>query len=132
MLQGQDDRSSAVPGFRLAVDRSSDAPSFARHALQTWLAALNTPGQLLDDASLVIGELVTNAVRHAASASLVVAEVHGNRLRLEVHDESPRLPAPHAPDPELGGFGLQLVARIADSWGWAPTPTGKFVWTELA
>jgi anti-sigma regulatory factor (Ser/Thr protein kinase) len=117
-------------GFRSPIDRRPEAPGEARQALQQWLTGLSRPVQLIDDAALVVSELVTNAVRHTDSAPVVVAQLDGSRLRIEVHDHS-RQPATPVTRPDGGGLGLHIVARLADSWGCEPTPTGKYVWAEL-
>ena len=85
-----------------------------------------------DSAILVVSELVTNAVRHAATdlELRVLAEV--GLLRVEVEDGSRLLPAAGKPGPfDAGGRGLPLVEALADRWGAEATPTGKLVWAEL-
>jgi hypothetical protein len=54
-------------------------------------------------------------------------------VRLEVHDSACALvPAMcHRDDDEESGRGLEVVAALASSWGWAPEPLGKVVWCEL-
>ncbi|OIJ65223.1 ATP-binding protein [Streptomyces mangrovisoli] len=89
----------------------------------------------LDEAELLVTELATNVVKHVgegASASLVI-EWRGERLRLEVHDESRVLPSLR--DPHCGeecGRGLHLLATVAAAWGIALTAAGKAVWCEVA
>ncbi len=83
-------------------------------------------------ASLLVSELVTNAVLHAGTTIHVVIRVHGNRLRVEVHDGDARLPATKHYSPlSATGRGLLLVERMADDWGALPILTGKLVWFEL-
>jgi anti-sigma regulatory factor (Ser/Thr protein kinase) len=98
--------------------------------LGSWAA-----GQYGDDASLLLSELVTNVVRHVASATKLVLEVRltGLALRVAVIDGSPALPlVSDRPDDSAGGHGLLLVAAIADRWGSEPHADGKRVWFELA
>lgn len=88
-----------------------------------------------DDAEILVSELVTNAVRHAAIAGgplrLVVLRV-GDRLRIEVHDPSPSAPSPRQVDlMEETGRGWFLIAAIAERHGTDLTFTGKAVWCEL-
>src|ERR1022692_4817807 len=82
-----------------------------RDALQLWgLAHLNETGTLL------VSELVGNAVRHARtdeSRLELRLEVAGTWLRIEVSDGDPRPPRPCVPSGlEESGFGFVLVDRI--------------------
>ena len=95
------------------------------------------PTPLLDDAKLLVSELVTNSIRHAglfpSDTIRVKAEWTGTRLRVDVIDRGdppePRSvagairPAPGAES----GWGLYLVERLATRWGRGP---GRY-WFEL-
>ena len=82
------------------------------------------------DMTLVFSELVTNATMHAAGASTTVISHAPPNVRIAVHDSSHVIPElrPNAPQ---GGFGLQIVDQLSDSWGWDQTPTGKVVWSVI-
>ncbi len=81
------------------------------------------------DVKLVVSELVTNAVRHAASTKKVRVRVKANdeKIRLEVEDDGPGFP----PATSRGdGMGLTIIERLADAWG--VEVDGKCtVWVEL-
>jgi len=86
--------------------------------------------------SLLVSEVVTNAIRHAGAAERVRVRVAGSRIRVEVFDRRADLfePRPHAADemfPERRR-GLQLVESLSDGWGVEPTSAGKCVWFELS
>ncbi|MHB1585182.1 MAG: ATP-binding protein [Acidimicrobiales bacterium] len=116
---------------RLALPAGPDSPGQARRFVQRQLSGWGLDG-LVDDISLVTTELVTNAVLHARSELEVVLEV-GDRVRLEVHDRSVRLPAMRTPSTLTAtGRGLRLVELLAGTWGAEPTGTGKVVWCEFA
>jgi two-component sensor histidine kinase len=89
-----------------------------------------------ETATLLVSELVGNAVRHAStdgSRLELRLEAAGNWLRIEVSDCDPRPPQPRAPSGlEESGFGFVLVEALADKWGVRKTATGKAVWIELA
>ncbi|MFD3665657.1 ATP-binding protein [Streptomyces sp. NPDC058659] len=91
-----------------------------------------------DAASLVLSELLANAVRHAHVPGREVetrfAQVSGARLRIEVHDASERRPLMALPDTGGdGGWGLPLVDVLAAKWGVCDRlGPGKLVWAELA
>jgi len=96
----------------------------------------------LEDAVLVVSELVTNAVRHSASAdagaiTVTLAGLPGG-VRIEVTDQGSPDPGPVIPPPrpawELAesGQGLRLVAEAAAGrWGHYRTRTGRAVWAEI-
>ncbi|MHB8246896.1 MAG: ATP-binding protein [Acidimicrobiales bacterium] len=84
------------------------------------------------DASVVLSELVTNAILHART-EIELKATHADVLRLEVCDSSATLPIPrgHAATTTTGR-GLHLVAALASSWGYEPHGGGKTVWAEFA
>jgi anti-sigma regulatory factor (Ser/Thr protein kinase) len=101
------------------------------------LGQLGLPTPLLEDARLLVSELVTNSIRHAGldrdDRIRVLAEWSGTRLRVEVIDrngvaEPPRRTELIRPDPGAeSGWGLYLVDRLAVRWG---RGSGRY-WFEL-
>jgi anti-sigma regulatory factor (Ser/Thr protein kinase) len=86
----------------------------------------------LDAVAVVVSELVTNSVLHAASKARVVVIVDQGCVRVEVHDSDPTLPTLRHPTPEtVTGRGLMLVDALTDRWGSDPEHGGKVVWFEL-
>ncbi len=85
-------------------------------------------------AVLLTSELVTNAVRHEAGQTVMLAITCScDRLRVDVHDTSRALPAvAEAPGDAEAGRGLLLVATLAAEWGFYRTPAGKAVYFTLA
>jgi serine/threonine-protein kinase RsbW len=110
------------------------AAAVARRALDD-LAGELSDGRMRD-VRLLVSELVTNAVRHAnldsGDAIDLVIELADNALRVEVHDPGggfvPRAPTPDPMRPS--GWGLYLVAELADRWGVDSDET-TLVWFEL-
>ncbi len=90
----------------------------------------------VDDATLLVSEVVTNAVLHARSDLVLRASLEPGRLRISVEDrEGGHLPRPGAaaenkPDPE-SGWGLLLVEALSLAWGVETTPGGKRVWFDI-
>jgi anti-sigma regulatory factor (Ser/Thr protein kinase) len=110
------------------------APRAARRFVQQALQACGHDGSVIDDARLLISELVTNAVVHTGSPFSVSIRSRSSKLRVSVNDRSGALPvtdgrSPHAP---TGGRGLRIVGALADDWGVASTQAGKTVWAELS
>lgn len=88
---------------------------------------------LADEATLLVSEVVTNAVLHAATRIELVCKLETGRLCVEVRDRSPVLPGRrHYHDDAMTGRGLGLVEQLASAWGVEPDSTGgKTVWFEL-
>jgi anti-sigma regulatory factor (Ser/Thr protein kinase) len=86
----------------------------------------------LDVATLLTSELLTNAVIHAHSDIGLHLHCDGERVRVEVSDESDTEPVLLCRDIEaLNGRGLHLVDEMATDWGVRPAAVGKTVWFEL-
>lgn len=85
-----------------------------------------------DVATLLVSELVTNALLHARSGVEVVVRVGEIMVRIEVHDAAARLPERIAePGETLAGRGLHILDALAAAWGAEPRTGGKAVWFEL-
>jgi hypothetical protein len=105
-----------------------DALNLAGDLLAAACQAWQLPG-LLHRTSLIMAELVGNAVEHAGTDILVTASRRGSGIHLAVNDHDPRLPVLLDPEqPEVRGHGLRSVHAAATVWGAMPTDTGKVVW----
>ena len=100
----------------------------ARSVLARWC-----PPDCVEDAVLVISELVQNVTQHTGGGGDLVLHGDPGRIVIEVHDADPTPPRPQPPDGRrLGGRGLLLVAGMAEEWGVRPAPGGKVVWARFA
>lgn len=73
---------------------------------------------LEDDIRLVVSELATNAVTHAATPFTVTIERTGGSVRVTVDDGSLDHPKVGSPgDSALNGRGLLLVHQLSSQWG---------------
>ena len=110
------------------------APRLARTLVLGWLDGRGDP-RLQADACLLVSELVSNSVRHADQPTGVPLRLRaaavGGVVRVEVDDAGHGAVRRRAPAGEDGGFGLQLVERIAARWG-VNHRDGTQVWFELA
>lgn len=89
-------------------------------------------GELAEVASLLVSELVSNALLHAGTELDVHLRRADGRLRVEVHDRSPRLPErKYYSTSSVTGRGLVFVSELSQAWGFEPTDSGKVVWFEL-
>jgi anti-sigma regulatory factor (Ser/Thr protein kinase) len=120
----------------VSLDRDQQAPSHARAAVARFIAASGIPALTRDTLTLLVSELVSNAVLHSdappASGVLLHARVLGRgTIRVEVTDcGSGFTAAPRDPSRVTGGYGLFLVAQEASRWG-VDREGGTRVWFEL-
>jgi anti-sigma regulatory factor (Ser/Thr protein kinase) len=118
----------------VALRRSADSAAEARRALAG--VADRVSPQRLEDARLLVSELVTNAVRHAGLAKAdritLVLDARDRCLRIEVRDPGPGfVPGEPPTDPDRpSGWGLYLVRELSDRWG-VERDAGTVVWFEL-
>ena len=107
------------------------APGRARGALLQLAAGI--PAARLLDVRLLVSELVTNAVRHAGGEAVRLVVNHASGvLRVKVHEPGRGFEVKPLPDDPLrsAGWGLALVAQLADRWGVDLAP-GTRVWFEM-
>jgi anti-sigma regulatory factor (Ser/Thr protein kinase) len=121
---------------QLALD--ARAPAAARSVVADCLGR-HVAASEVDDAKLLVTELVTNSVRHSGAAAgdhvVVRVELTPGLLRLEVEDSGRGgLIAPRAAGTEsTGGFGLNLVQALSERWGVERVAIGGTrVWAQLA
>lgn len=114
--------------FPARAESAGDARRFAGDVLHSW----DLP-ELVEPATLLVSELVTNALLHAHSEIDVVLVVEDDELRVEVHDTSPVLPKPRRYSPEAAtGRGLHMLDWVATDWGVRATAGGKAMWFTIS
>ena len=115
---------------RFAVERAS--PGRARRLVLGTLEKWGCDPRILQDAAVVVSELATNAVLHAASSFCLSVTLEDSLLRITVHDASPLSATVRggglSPRPT---HGLGLVEALSLRWGVESTAQGKAVWAEL-
>jgi DNA-binding NarL/FixJ family response regulator len=117
--------------FEQDAQSARAARRFVSQALTGWD---DEEGDLTDTITLLVSELVTNAVLHAGSDVEVMVRLTATAARIEVTDASAEAVAPReATADEAHGRGLALVESLARRWGVRPVPGGgKTVWFEVA
>lgn len=117
-------------------EAASSARQLLREACRRW----GTEGAI-EDAQLVVSELVANAVEHAGTDIDITISHHRRKLRIAVADRDPAAPdfAPRVAAARLDrgalsirGRGLALVARSVAGCGVIKGSDGKIVWANVA
>lgn len=118
----------------LRLNPGPEAIPAARRALDGLVGLIQRP--VWEDLRLLVTEVVTNGVRHASERGPVgvTVSVEDECVRVEVSDCGRGFSPAEAPMPHedgSGGWGLQLVDRVASRWG-VRVDGGTCVWFELA
>jgi anti-sigma regulatory factor (Ser/Thr protein kinase) len=116
----------------LRVPGGPDAAARARRELSRIRADLDP--SLAETLRLLVTELVSNAVKHAAAETVSLKVLVGRKaVFTEVKDSGPGFDPAEAgePRPNHAGWGLFLVQRLADRWGVAHDSASTRVWFEL-
>jgi anti-sigma regulatory factor (Ser/Thr protein kinase) len=108
------------------------SPGHARRLTIGTLVEWGCSPSLLRDAAVVVSELATNAVLHAASSFSLSVTLEDSLLRISVCDTKPLSVTVRGgglnPQPT---HGLGLVEALSLRWGAEGTAQGKAVWAEL-
>lgn len=113
------------------LPRDPVAARDARHLVRDLLAQWSLD-DLMDDAGLVVTELVANAIEHAASECQLSISRYDDGVRIEVHDAGSGTPEPQpVSETAEDGRGLLIVGALSSAWGIDDEPHGKTVWVEL-
>ncbi|MFF0560213.1 ATP-binding protein [Streptomyces sp. NPDC004266] len=122
------------PAYSQSLPREARSAAVARRLVRTALTVWGLDS-LTEDATLVITELVSNAVDHGRLPSIrvIVSRPSTHRVRLGVVDRSRAAPtmrtAPDGDGPR--GRGLLLIDALTEEWGTELYRWGKQVWAEL-
>lgn len=125
--------------YSVYLDAHDGATPCARDVVASKLAEWRMP-ELVEDGSIIVAELVTNAAKLGEVFKLTLRNPGDGTLRIEVEDHSRDVPVREDPLADLdnddydanGGRGLVLVDGLADDWGYDLLPTGKVVWAVLS
>ena len=115
------------------LPKGNEAPGLARDLMRG--LAHDVRPELIEDATLLVSELVTNGVRYGGEGQIKLkVQTEPGRLRAEVADQGGGFePQTRASSRmmlhDAGGWGLHLVETLADEWGMHEGRT--HVWFEI-
>lgn len=115
---------TATPTLTLALPPVPESARHARHAI----AENGLDSDLEHTVSLLVTEVVANAIRHAGGGEIRIgATLAPGFARVEVLDAGPGFDPDDRPK---DGFGLRLVDKLATRWG-VERARGTLVWFEV-
>jgi anti-sigma regulatory factor (Ser/Thr protein kinase) len=126
----------AVASYGCDPNQVAPARRWTHQALSQRLGD-GTADDVVQDAVLVVSELVTNAIRAACSQVSVGIAVEPDAVRVGVTDDADGIPQQlDASEFDTAGRGLQIVAAVARQWGVRPIGMdgrpAKEVWARLS
>ena len=112
----------------------SDAPSEARREFRSFAAHFGD--EVANTGSLLVSEVVTNAVQHGPTGKATTIGLHcavvGSRLQVEIADDGRGFrPSGRDRGQDVAGWGLHIVETLARAWG-VDDGRPTRVWFELA
>jgi anti-sigma regulatory factor (Ser/Thr protein kinase) len=121
----------SVTALHTELEPADLSPRRARALVREALADTSVE-HLLDDALLLVSELVTNAVVHAGTEIALRAAIGDGGMTVEVTDRGTgRLAPGQAAETAGSGRGLMLVDMLATEWGTRYGRATKTVWFRL-
>ena len=114
--------SSVRAPITLRLPFAASSVAVARHCLREWMLEQGSTSEAIEDARVIISELVANAVRHARPLSdghiLVTWNIAGTGVELAVTDGgSPTQPRNvNPPSTATAGRGMAIVETLARDW----------------
>ncbi|GHB58617.1 ATP-binding protein [Streptomyces xanthochromogenes] len=128
----------------MAVPHGPAGVGKARHTMREQLLGSGVSDSVVDDAVLILSELLSNACRHGrplGRADIGDGDVRAawridkaGRLTVEVTDGGgPTRPVPATPSVTArGGRGLNIISALAQDWGVRDSSSGEVtVWVIL-
>ncbi len=114
-----------VPGDSTALP---DGRRFAVDVLRRW----SMPETVVDDATLIVSELLTNAIVHGRPPVRLRLRATDEELAIEVDDAASAMPRKLRATPDdVHGRGLAIVAELGNRWAARAEGFGKTVWSTL-
>jgi anti-sigma regulatory factor (Ser/Thr protein kinase) len=112
--------------LQLDLDSDSDAPRLVRHTVRTWLDDIDCSDETRIDVTLLVNELVTEAVHNAASRIHSQIAFDTGRLRFDIRDDR----ATTAPRTTMLPLDL-LAEQITVAWGRSTVDADTYTWGEV-
>lgn len=116
---------------RVVLRPSVFAPRIARRMVYELGKTGQLPECLVDDAALVVGELVTDGIRQSRREIEVHVELDGDGMAVRVRNAHAHTLRPDREARIGGARASATVRRLADTWGCRRVDDGWEVWAIL-
>ncbi|GAC1538206.1 MAG: hypothetical protein NVS3B12_23080 [Acidimicrobiales bacterium] len=112
-----------MEALHICLPPTPSAAGLSRRALTSWLTILGLNDEVIEDAAVVISELVTNGVVHSPGGDIAIIasdDPQGITLDVTTHPRplETRTAGPTGPtgpiEPDEHGRGLSIVAALVD------------------
>jgi anti-sigma regulatory factor (Ser/Thr protein kinase) len=127
------ENATASASAKTVFENDSQAPARARRTLEGF--APDLPDGRLNEARILVTELVTNSARHASGSIELALRLTPTHLVIEVTDGGgagrPAIITGGGDAALPHGWGLRIVESLAESWGVRDAPGRQTVWCEL-
>jgi two-component sensor histidine kinase len=119
----------------VVAELSSVAESVPRARAMVREAGADLPRHVVEDAELLVSEIVSNAVQHGGPDVRLTLLVDDSTLTVQVYDGGSGLPVVRNTGPEVpSGRGLRMVQSVSSAWGIEVEDgrPGKTVWFRVS
>jgi hypothetical protein len=127
-----DDKTEPSREFVAEFDPTVDSPGLARHMVMEVLRSWGSDEDLVDDASIVVTELASNAVLHVGKPYSVELSAETSGFRISVKDSSQAVPNAYGRTSKKSGRGMTIVAALSTCWGVNVSADSKTIWAEFS
>jgi PAS domain S-box-containing protein len=118
--------------FEVRLPPQPSSVAEARHHVRDLLLSAGRD-DLVETATLLVSEVVTNALLHAGTDIDLAGDVGADGLRVTVRDGSLHFPSRRRYAATAGtGRGLLMLESMVDDWGVTQHRDGKTVWFRVA
>ena len=121
---------SAAAHRKVSLRPRAFAHRAARRLVRDLCSESGLPAALVDDATLVAGELVRSSVRNARTPVDVSVEVVDRTVTVRVHDQQATR-ATRRNAWRGAGRSREIVARFSTSWGYHQCSGGRESWASF-
>ena len=117
-------------GKELALDSTPESVRISRELVRSTLRSVD--GELVDVATILTDEMVTNAVKHGQPPISLAIAGDDEGIVISVADGGPELPVARTVSRTAEcGRGLMIIDILSDEWGVVPLYEGKKIWIRL-
>jgi hypothetical protein len=110
----------------------ASAARVARRLVRDLCAGSRLPDELIENAVLVAGHLVTSSVKQSGTELDVVVEVHADAVTVRVQDGLGYAhPSPARPGWKGANRSQDIIARHSTSWGYCHRGAGRESWASF-